>query len=260
MKFSISILAICLLLSVFNHPNSLEDLEFEIALYGFLLSFALDYLVKYCSISTLGKLDNRNVHIKYNLLWIFVSHGYFLSQVFKDSIRYRSRVFRVKQEKIARAKFIQKANLYNLWTSSVILVAIASLSMTEVFRDYESFKVVITWFVIFRTLSRSIEIVYAFSKDVIKGEEKTSSALTKYNRIQLALSSYIENIVNYGVVYYFFNMTSISNAVLVSISRSTISNVDPSTCLLDQALAYGQVLTTLSLVVLSLAIYVSRKK
>ena len=260
MKVSITILTICLLLSVFNYPNVLGNLEFELALYGFLLSFALDYFVKYCSISTLGKLDNRNVHIKYNLLWIFVSHGYFLSTIFKDSIIYRSRVFRVKQEKLARARFIQKANLYNLWASSATLAVIAALSITEVFREYESFKAVITWFVIFRALSRSIEIVYAFSKDVIKGEEKTSSSLTKYDRIQLALSSYIENIVNYSVVYYFFNMTSISSAVIVSIGRSTISNVDPSKCLLDQSLAYGQVLTTLSLVVLSLAIYVSRKK
>ncbi len=260
MKVAITTLTICLLLSVFNYPNVLGNLEFKLALCGFILSCALDYLVKYCSISTLGKLDNRNVHIKYNLLWIFVSHGYFLSTIFKESIRYRGRIFRVKQEKLARAKFIQKANLYNLWASSATLAAIAALSITEVFREYESFKAVITWFVIFRALSRSIEIVYAFSKDVIKGEEKTSSTLTKYARIQLALSSYIENVVNYGVVYYFFNMTSISNAVLVSIGRSTISNVDPSKCLLDQILAYGQVLTTLSLVVLSLAIYVSRKK
>ncbi|WP_063651004.1 hypothetical protein [Aliivibrio fischeri] len=260
MKVAITILTICLLLSGFKYPNIFENLEFELVLYGFLISFALDYLVKYFSISTLGKLDNRNVLIKYNVLWVFISHGYFLSTVFKDSIKYKTRVFRVKQEKLARAKFIQKANLYNLWASSAALAAIAALSMTEVFGEHESFKVVVTWFVVFRALSRSIEIVYAFSKDVIRGQEKTSSALTKYHRIQLALSSYIENIVNYSIVYYFFNMTSISNAVLVSIGRSTISNVEPSKCLFDQVLAYGQVLTALSLVVLSLAIYVSRKK
>lgn len=260
MKLALSILAVSLVVSIFGYPNIAIKFEFLPMFIGFILSVILDYLVKSLAISSLGSLDNRKVIVKYNVLWIFLSSGYFLSKVFKDSIKYKNRVFRLKQEKAARAKFISNANKYNLWASSVVLAFITLFSLTDYLSLYINVRNILIWFVVFRVVSRCVEIVYAFTNDVIKNKESNSSTLTKYDRIKLALNSYVESIINFSVVYYFFDKASIGDAVLTSLGRSTISNLNLSGCRLEQFLAYGQVLTSLILVVLSLAIYVSRNK
>jgi voltage-gated potassium channel len=56
--------------------------------------------------------------------------------------------------------------------------------------------------------SRCLEIFYAFlkdSKDQLSTSHKKGSGLLYYERVGLAMRSYMELILNYGLIYYFLN-------------------------------------------------------
>lgn len=273
MVFAILVLLFGVLSSIFLYPAHTSYFTYHLvftAILGFLSSIVLDWAIKEESISFLPKEDRRkkDKDVK-NFFWFFISSGYILSKIFKDSICYRERNSDVvacgdincKCEKAAKAAFISNANRLNLVVSGILLliITIASFNMDVVKINFiwQSFS----FFIFFRVTSRSIEIIYAFTMDVLKGESKSSSSLDKYDRIDLALKSYVENILNYSLVYYVFsNENGVGSAVLNSIGTATISKVHNSNCNLEQLFVYGQVLTSLCLVVLSLAMYISRKK
>ncbi|MGU5814327.1 hypothetical protein ACV1EC_05425 [Aeromonas hydrophila] len=273
MVFAILVLFLGVLSSIFLHSDHTSYFTYHLfftAILGFFSSIVLDWAIKEESISFLPKEDRRKKYKDVKMFfWFFISSGYILSKIFKDSICYRERNsdlvackdINCKCEKVAKAAFISNANRLNLVVSGILLlfITIASfnIDLVKINFIWQSFS----FFIFFRVTSRSVEIIYAFTMDVLNDESKSSSSLGKYDRIGLALKSYVENILNYSLVYYVFsNQNGIGGAILNSIGTATISKVHNSNCNLEQLFVYGQVLTSLCLVVLSLAIYISRKE
>lgn len=234
---------------------------------GFALSVLAEYMIRFFSFkSILPEPDYRNVMPDNNYLWILISPGYFFSRNFKRKIQYKNRIFNSKAKKNSKATFIKNANHHNLLLSSIIFSLVSILGLLKSTINIYSFDTIVAFlifFVIFRTISRSIEIIYAFTNDVISPCLANSSSLNKYDRIKLALNSYIENILNFSSLYYLHshNYKDVVEALYTSIGRNTLTNLNISNSDLFITLStYGQVITSLTLVVLSLAIYVSRAK
>lgn len=114
---------------------------------------------------------------------------------------------------------------------------------------------------IFRYISRSFEISYAFGKDVLQ-ENHPSSGLGKYDRIKLALMSYMEIFIYSASAYLILpTVKEPIDALSLSFNVGSLTNVGfafgQDADLLSN-MVFVQVFCTLSLVVLSLASYLSR--
>ncbi|MDX9990186.1 hypothetical protein [Thiothrix unzii] len=183
---------------------------------------------------------------------ILISPGYWLARYYKDKIK-------SKKDNLPchLKKFIKVNNKINLCLS---LNLFAILSLLFYLNAIAFFQSLIIW----RFISRSFEIICAFSNDVINGHEQQKSSLTKFDRVKLALLSYVE-IFFYSACFYLVTVKDIEpiKAFLISLGVGTFTNVNSDLFKCNEILAlftYIQVFTTLSLVVLSLAIYVSRPK
>jgi len=123
----------------------------------------------------------------------------------------------------------------------------------------------------YRFISRSHEITMAFGIDVFtSGMPQSGKYLDNFKRLKLEVLSYFE-IFLYSASFYvtIINSSDISTFILVlksllmSLSVGTLTNVgfsqNPDLLpLWVQILSFFQVFTSLSLVVLSLTVYVSR--
>lgn len=135
--------------------------------------------------------------------------------------------------KYSRKAIIEKLNYINVYVaiklSSVIVmtdvvVAIfyrntdAGINAFNFFRHDQSgaayyisvFFVVFALIMILFLFSRCLEIFYAFlkdSKEQLSGKKEGSSGLLYYERVELAMRSYAELILNYALIYYFLNYT-----------------------------------------------------
>ncbi|MBC5853340.1 hypothetical protein [Vibrio metschnikovii] len=232
---------------------------------GLTFSLVVDVILKQIAIKPLKvTFGLESVELMNISPWFFM-HTYRSSSLYKNTIKYSRfghRKIDAYFEGQMRSSFIERSNRYNLMLSVALIVLIVPL-------HYMTFSVGgILWLgvvfgVCIRTISRSLEIVYAFTRDVIAYDNAQTSTLNKFDRIKLALTSYLENILNFTVVYTVFGGAQLNliQSLFDSIGRSTISNVSVSISsgATLQAFAYLQVFTSLTLVVLSLAIYVGRK-
>lgn len=188
---------------------------------------------------------------------VFVSPGYWLARYYKKRLSY----FPKGQKRLLLRQFIKKNNCYNLIISFII--TIISFQLIKEDRLGSFFSNFVSAFVLFRLTSRSFEITYAFSNDVMS-YNKNRSGLFKERRIQLAIRSYIELFVVSAPVYYAYDLTCNKlESLTLSLSVGSLTNVGAAfqNGYSDYAnLIFIQVFSTLSLVVLSLAIYVSRDK
>jgi hypothetical protein len=117
---------------------------------------------------------------------------------------------------------------------------------------------------VIRFVSRGVEIAYAFGRDVLQ-TRASSTNLRTGQRVRLTLFSYLE-IFLYSMAAYTMLPTVLSarEALILALNVGTLTNVgyaypDSETPLVV-TLVFGQVIATLSLVVLSLAAYLSRTK
>lgn len=269
MGHSLAILISTLTIGLVCNYASLADFNFNNflgAVLGVALTITIEFAIRFFAFKDVQpKPEYSKIKVEKNYFWLVISPGYFFSSYFKKIIQYRDRNFNKILQKNSKATFLKSANNKNLIASSVIffIVSIIGLLKNEIECQLFYFIVQIAlFFVLTRTFSRSIEIIYAFTNDVIKIDISNSSSLNKYDRIKLALNSYVENILNFSAVYYLLQKeyVNIQGAFLSSIGRSTISNLTlEHKDVLLSFIAYGQVITTLTLVVLSLAIYVGRK-
>lgn len=162
-----------------------------------------------------------------------------------------------KDEKKLRL-FIQVSNGLNL---------IFSLLLIAIFFVFANLKTnyIMFCFILIRGISRSVEISYAFTKDVIKKGQK-STRLTSGERIILGISSYIEVIINYSLVYYILSQfgeyfilgdysgyKELSSAIFRSIGISTFTGISAGS--LD-ILSVIQLFTSLALVYFAFASYI----
>lgn len=113
-----------------------------------------------------------------------------------------------------------------------------------------------------RFLSRSYEIAYAFGCDVLQ-KEPSSTGLTKQERVRLALLSYFEIYVYSAAAYTVLpTVSNAFDALTLALNVGTLTNIGYAFLTRDTSfvvnLVFVQVIATLSLVVLSLAGYLSR--
>jgi hypothetical protein len=147
---------------------------------------------------------------------------------------------------------------------------ISSLFFTIILYVFINIKFLffIASFLLVRSIWRSFEISYAFTKDAIK-KEKKSTGLTSGERIILGINSYIEIILNYSLVYYIFALYQneiifrnfsqferLSNAIFRSVGISTFTGIG---VLNLDIIAVVQLFTSLSLVYFAFASYIGNK-
>lgn len=134
-------------------------------------------------------------------------------------------------------------------------------------------------FLVFHLLSRIIEVVLAFYKDVVRTKMNSkdlsigykSSNLKRGNRISLAIHSYVEFILLFSCVYFLANshintnfdnnsMTSFLDFILYSMSVSAYNfSLDLGATTYGKLVHVCQVFTSMTLIVLSLATYIGMK-
>lgn len=191
----------------------------------------------------------------------FISIGYFIKDCYKGSS-----INKVRHD------FIVACNFWNCIISLVFLIISLVISFSK--PDY---LIYLVGFNFWRFYSRNFEIILAFGFDVINKEPaRTGDYFDKIDRLKLAVISYFE-IYLYSASFYatlpinFDNAFVGLKAILMSLSVGTLTNVAyaqeqlfSTKCdinnfyLLLQLIPFAQVIATLSLVVLSLTIYISR--
>ncbi|CAH6803492.1 putative membrane protein [Vibrio chagasii] len=185
--------------------------------------------------------------------WLLFSPGYWFARYYKNKIK----LFCPEAEAELRKSYLKSMNAWNLWITVAISVLYLVLSNFE----YE-FVQVFAGFLLFRFFSRMLEVSYAFVSDVLS--QKNRSNLSRYERVRLASSSYIELFFLSAPVYLIFNLVCDPlTAFTASLSVGTLTNVgflvqDRASILVN--IAFVQVLVTMSLIIFSLAMYLSREK
>lgn len=176
--------------------------------------------------------------LKKNSLYFIFSPDYFYAVFYKSKLKNRVGTtknlddYRDKENKgimewdrikIERKFFVEYSNWLN-----VCFIIVATILVIGIW-NYHGFLVnVLYYFLLFRLLSRSIEIVYAYYKDVVRvdsiiftrGIEKKesiyinnwkSSAIRKPARISLACHTLFELVLTFTLLYYFIAAISSSN-------------------------------------------------
>jgi hypothetical protein len=191
-------------------------------------------------------------------LAVVISPDYWWALRFKHRLDAAAPAGRKKE---LRKRFVESNNYLNLGFSLVL--ALLCLWLRAFAPDSLLFPVASTAAMI-RLVSRSYEIAYAFGRDVFQ-TGKSSTGLNKHQRVRLALLSYLE-IYAYSAAAYTAlpTLKTAADAVTLSLNVGTLTNVgyafgcNPAPFVVN--IVFFQVITTLSLVVLSLAAYLGRKK
>ncbi|MGN5189064.1 hypothetical protein [Aeromonas veronii] len=206
---SLAILISTLTLGLLCNNGALSTFNFENISYfilGVALALITEYAIRFFSFKSIQpEPAYSKVKFEHNYFWMVISPGYFFSAYFKRKIQYRDKNLNKRLQKNSKAIFIKSVNERNLITSTIIflIVFIAGvLKSNSEFQLFECIVQVALFFVLARTFSRSIEIIYAFTNDVINIAISNSSSLDKHDRIRLALNSYVENIINFSAIYY----------------------------------------------------------
>ncbi|MQU04456.1 MULTISPECIES: hypothetical protein [Pseudomonas] len=215
---------------------------------AFFAYYGLTYIIKYCIFKSmdLKPMPNNHWTQKREFLFIFVP-DLLWAVLFKAPIKTRE----------SRSKFVKLNNDANLWFSIVLtLLAIGVTAWSPV----TAFQKIIIALSFMRFLSRSFEIFYAFLCDAIQSKI-SSTSLTKSERIKLALKSYAEIYIYSASAYLVLPWIGIDKAITLSLNVGTLTNVgmaftEPTHT--ENLIVFVQVFTTLCLVVLSLASYISR--
>lgn len=196
-----------------------------------------------------------------------------------------------------KTKYIKKSNKANAVISLVLFSVIASwllpfqylnsssqmfleqlfslkMNLTELVNPTNFVVIAGIFFIIIRTISRSLEIMVAFYKDISNHDVKKSSTLKSGDRIILAIISYFEIILNYAVVYYILERLNIFadtvehsellkggienlNTIFYSVGISTFTGVNFGNTVIVNCIILLQLLTSMCLVYFALAKYIS---
>ena len=223
---------------------------------------------------------------------LFFSPNYLIVRLFKSKLKdyiskneeinslkeYNLRVpfdyqVKIKDNNISNVKtlkeYIISLNKWNLIISMILFIIVAVISFLEVSNTSKTSFLfyAIFYFIIYRTISRSVEIIISFGKDAITIENKSN--FTIFERIELAIKSYFETLINFATSYYFIfdfdSKANIVDALIMSLGINTITNVPEkingvAILSMNMLFVYLQVLTVLSLVILSIAMYASDMK
>lgn len=181
---------------------------------------------------------------------MLISPGYWLARNCK-------RVNPPQLKRIAlRARLIVNYNLWNLFLSAVVFVAV----VTTQHQGYVLFDITRA-LVVWRAVSRTFEITIAFGNDITTSY--SASKLSNGARMKLALRSYFE-IFLFSAAFYAIAtpcLEDFSQSILASLYVGTFTNVSyVAEKLSIPHMVFLQVFATLSLVVLSIAGYIGKVK
>lgn len=166
------------------------------------------------------------------------------------------------QKKELLKKYVTQNNKLNLIVS--ITLAVTCLTVFHFLGSSYLLSTLLSALSVIRFVSRSYEISYAFVCDVFQ-QHDSSTGLKKNERILLALYSYVEIFFYSAAAYTVLpTITTALDAITISLSVGTLTNVGyafsrPGTPFVVNIL-FVQVFSTLSLVVLSLAAYLSKSE
>lgn len=184
-----------------------------------------------------------------------------LSPDFWWAIRFKSRIKALCAEhsKEKLKTFVTASNSYNFWFS--LAFGVITLIFASHFPTSYVAHLLISLAAI-RFVSRSLEITYAFVTDAFQDSESTTG-LTSKERIMLAMKSYVEIYLYSAPAYLIFTKCNDAwAAISLSMNVGTLTNVGQAFGIpgigFEINLVFIQVFTTLSLVILSLASYLSR--
>jgi hypothetical protein len=188
----------------------------------------------------------------YYFLFIVISPGWAITDGFKSKLVDTD----TKSGKEARKDFILSNNTDNIKISALLLLL--SIVIQELGWIVPS---IFVGFLFWRFMSRSFEISRAFVDDILNSENK--SGLDRKMRIELALRSYAEIFI-YSAAFYSVlspSLASLKTATLGALYVGTLTNVAyVSDCIECKHIIFVQIFATLSLVILSIAGYLSNIK
>lgn len=203
-----------------------------------------------------GEVEFYRIKRKTGREWTaLVSPGYWFSLCEKSKIDALPEYKRMH----SRRHFIVSSNKNNLYLSLVfcLIVFISNFPSCGLAIQLQLLQAL----VLVRMISRTFEIAFAFGIDVIS-RDQNRSGLSKFSRLQLAFRSYIEIFLLSAPVYYSLGVADNKSAAwTMSLSVGTLTNIGyafPGDHLLVANIVFAQVFSTLSLVLLSLAVYISR--
>jgi len=195
------------------------------------------------------------------IITFILSPTYFLADYRKNMVH----------GKLGRTSLIKKYNQRYLYASILIATALA---LTHQWNDYSVnhtifYPIMIGVIIWIFPLSRSNEIFYAFIKDALEkvAHKESKSELGFSDRIRLALNSYLELVVNFGIIFYllpcdWFNkqLPSMFDALYFSgVSITTLGYGDYSPIhFVPQFLVVYEVFCGFILLIVSFAIYAGR--
>lgn len=238
----------------------------------------------------------------FTTLYLLVSPDYLFSKIYKgileksvDSIGMETENetcdsgYKEHINKKARKLFIINSNWANIIVTCVFILFLYIVSSTkiDIVKDVQVLEFIML-FLLFHTFSRAIEIVIAFYKDVTVTTMtkylqigKRHSSLKRGNRISLAIHSYLEITLLFGMVYFVNSLYRLSEAnssthlyvlKLSKLNDSLLENIlysfsltafnisfDPNCPLEYNILHVTQVLVGMTLVILSIANYLGLK-
>lgn len=184
-----------------------------------------------------------------------------LSPDFWWAIRFKSRIKALCTEhpKEKLKSFVTFNNTYNFWFS--LTFGIVTLTFASHFPNSYTAHLLVSLAVI-RFVSRSLEITYAFVTDAFQDSDSTTG-LTSKERIILAMKSYVEIYLYSAPAYLIFTKCNDAwAAISLSMNIGTLTNVGLAFGIVGMGfeinMIFIQVFTTLSLIILSLASYLSR--
>lgn len=186
------------------------------------------------------KLSNR-VLILLKLICIF-SPDYLATYLSKKFINY----YKLSNTENCRKLFIEAKNEINLGFSLVLVILMFVMSCP-----------LIDYLVLIRFISRTIEINVSFILDIV--EKKKSSSLNKYERILLAFGSLLEEAALFSGIYLILDLDK-CHAILAGLYSFILNRYECEECnVLFQYLSVYQVFSSLVLITLSFASYISYK-
>lgn len=238
----------------------LKNVELSI-LIGFFV-YVISEITLHSAITKTNKFSNvkRN---ELKISWELLSIGYACASYYKGDSTDEQ-----------RGLIIECFNKWNLVFSGVLLIISFAISLIS--KEYLMFLI---GFNFWRFYSRSLEIILAFGLDVFDESPQSDPYLNKLKRLKLAVKSYFEIYLYSASFYIALNIDNCDamqlflKATLMSLAVGTLTNVAYAQTSLSkikdcmnyappdwlQLMPFIQVVATLSLVVLSLAMYISRK-
>ncbi|MDZ4183670.1 MAG: hypothetical protein U1D97_01670 [Desulfuromonadales bacterium] len=212
----------------------------------------LEIIVRYLGFIRSTETDQRQGKPASVSLFCVLSPGWSMAYFFKEMIRDVDG-YNVKE---ARGKFIVFNNSGNLLVSAILFSVPIAIHL-----QCQKVPEVVIGFLFWRFLSRSLEISRAFVDDIL--DTKNESGIDQGVRIKLALKSYAEIYIYSAALYSVLSpcLSSFEEATLGSLYVGTLTNITYVTENIEiKHLVFVQVFTTLSLIVLSIAGYLSNAK